>query len=207
MKLQLLKTSFVGLLLSATCLINTANAGIIYYENRATFEAALLDISIENMDEVVAGQQLLQSFNDFDISSSGGLTSWGCHDDNSGCGSDAGYWTDFGSLWTYLNILNTFTFDTAVNAFGFDFGGISGAFSAPTLNGVTRSASGNEGAFFGAISSEALTQWTYSSSAHNILIDNITYSHSSVNVPEPSTLAIFVLGMIGFASRRFIKQS
>ncbi len=34
-----------------------------------------------------------------------------------------------------------------------------------------------------------------------------TVSVNSVNVPEPSTLAIFALGMIGLASRRFKKQS
>jgi hypothetical protein len=33
------------------------------------------------------------------------------------------------------------------------------------------------------------------------------YSYKSVDVPEPSTLAIFALGMIGLASRRFKKQS
>jgi len=36
-------------------------------------------------------------------------------------------------------------------------------------------------------------------------IDNIGYNR--VDVPEPSTLAIFALGMIGLASRRFKKQS
>lgn len=35
-------------------------------------------------------------------------------------------------------------------------------------------------------------------------IDNIRYK--SIDVPEPSTLAIFALGMIGLASRRFKKQ-
>jgi hypothetical protein len=33
------------------------------------------------------------------------------------------------------------------------------------------------------------------------------FLHRSVDVPEPSTLAIFALGMIGLASRRFKKQS
>jgi hypothetical protein len=33
------------------------------------------------------------------------------------------------------------------------------------------------------------------------------FIHRSVEVPEPSTLAIFALGMIGLASRRFKKQS
>jgi hypothetical protein len=31
--------------------------------------------------------------------------------------------------------------------------------------------------------------------------------YRTVDVPEPSTLAIFALGMIGLASRRFKKQS
>lgn len=36
---------------------------------------------------------------------------------------------------------------------------------------------------------------------------NYTYSNSnSTNVPEPTTLAIFALGIIGLASRRFKKQ-
>jgi hypothetical protein len=34
-----------------------------------------------------------------------------------------------------------------------------------------------------------------------------TFRMSSIDVPEPSTLAIFALGMIGLASRRFKKQS
>ena len=33
------------------------------------------------------------------------------------------------------------------------------------------------------------------------------FKMESINVPEPSTLAIFALGMIGLASRRFKKQS
>jgi hypothetical protein len=34
-----------------------------------------------------------------------------------------------------------------------------------------------------------------------------TYNLTSTGVPEPSTLAIFALGMIGLASRRSNKQS
>jgi len=35
----------------------------------------------------------------------------------------------------------------------------------------------------------------------------VVFRASATNVPEPSTLAIFALGMIGLASRRFKKQS
>jgi hypothetical protein len=40
----------------------------------------------------------------------------------------------------------------------------------------------------------------------NVNLDNISLE-SQTSVPEPSTLAIFALGMIGLASRRFKKQS
>ena len=36
---------------------------------------------------------------------------------------------------------------------------------------------------------------------------NVSYSSGTAQVPEPSTLAIFALGMIGLASRRFKRQS
>ncbi len=37
--------------------------------------------------------------------------------------------------------------------------------------------------------------------------EKVVFRASATNVPEPSTLAIFALGMIGLASRRFKKQS
>ena len=40
---------------------------------------------------------------------------------------------------------------------------------------------------------------------HNLQVNNATLAVT--NVPEPSTLAIFALGMIGLASRKFKKQS
>jgi hypothetical protein len=41
----------------------------------------------------------------------------------------------------------------------------------------------------------------------NPIFNNGNISYNSASVPEPSTLAIFALGMIGLASRRFKKQS
>lgn len=54
--------------------------------------------------------------------------------------------------------------------------------------------------------------WDWQDSANSVitqqLVNDITsISFNSVEVPEPSTLAIFALGMIGLASRRFQKQS
>jgi hypothetical protein len=45
------------------------------------------------------------------------------------------------------------------------------------------------------------------STAAYLQIDGISLREISAAVPEPSTLAIFALGMIGLASRRFKKQS
>jgi hypothetical protein len=42
---------------------------------------------------------------------------------------------------------------------------------------------------------------------YTLLSNEISWVSDSTEVPEPSTLAIFALGMIGLASRRFKKQS
>jgi len=47
----------------------------------------------------------------------------------------------------------------------------------------------------------------FNSCQQPINFNNSGYLISSVSVPEPSTLAIFALGVIGLASRRFKKQS
>jgi len=45
------------------------------------------------------------------------------------------------------------------------------------------------------------------SNTDQIIFHELTFSGDKVDVPEPSTLAIFAFGMIGLASRRFKKQS
>lgn len=186
---------------------NFASATIIYYHDRATFEAALSSFSVENMDDIVASQQAIQSFNDFDITFRSGLTSWGCTDDKAGCGSGSNYWTDFGALWAY-DAENVFTFDIGAFAFGFDYGATDGLLTAPTLNGVARSIAGNEGAFFGAISSEVLKEWVFvNTSSSFVLVDNVTYALPSIDVPEPSTFPIIALAIFGLILGRFKRQS
>jgi hypothetical protein len=56
-----------------------------------------------------------------------------------------------------------------------------------------------------ALDYASLTFGLYPGSPSQIVIDDILLN--SAQVPEPSTLAIFALGMIGLASRRFKKQS
>ena len=69
-----------------------------------------------------------------------------------------------------------------------------------SLNGVTvhtNSVSNIE--YFG----EVILNGFYEESDFTVRYDNLTYG--SVDVPEPATLAIFALGLMGLASRRFKK--
>ncbi|WP_259366878.1 PEP-CTERM sorting domain-containing protein [Colwellia sp. BRX8-7] len=54
------------------------------------------------------------------------------------------------------------------------------------------------------------SQWTYTPTtgdARDSAMLRLNVDYNTTEVPEPSTLAIFALGMIGLASRRFKKQS
>ena len=54
---------------------------------------------------------------------------------------------------------------------------------------------------------EASNDFLLSNAKLTIDADFIPTVEKNIDVPEPSTLAIFALGMIGLASRRFKKQS
>jgi hypothetical protein len=54
---------------------------------------------------------------------------------------------------------------------------------------------------------ESLLSVSFTGPGQWMSIDNISVTVDATDVPEPSTLAIFALGMVGLASRRFKKQS
>jgi hypothetical protein len=60
---------------------------------------------------------------------------------------------------------------------------------------------------YAAINWRSNGSWNdYGTPASNIYIASVVEYNNSVAVPEPSTFAIFALGMMGLASRRFKKQ-
>ena len=106
----------------------------------------------------------------------------------------------------------TFQFDSIITAFSFIHGASDNITSLSAYNGVNliesfaigNSKGSNDFKYWG-LSNSGMTSAVISfSSADYIFIDNFAYK--SVDVPEPSTLAILALGIMGLASRRFKKQ-
>jgi len=66
----------------------------------------------------------------------------------------------------------------------------------------------SSGEDYAAINWRSNGKWNdWGTPASNIYIASVVEYNNSVDVPEPSTLAIFALGMMGLASRRFKKQA
>jgi len=200
MNIKMLKAAVAGLVLSVSSL---ANAGIITFTDRAIYEAYISGSVLDDMLDVS------QSFNTGGIRSgyNWNMNDYGCV--TSGCGdmSSQGMSYDDNYIWTYNN--GAFTFDENIFAFVFDFGSYNSATSGlqtqVTLNGYV-SQQTLTGGFFGIAStdSQGFNVVNYTKSTQYGLFDKVTYATQSVNaVPEPSTLAIFALGIMGLASRRF----
>lgn len=97
-------------------------------------------------------------------------------------------WADFSTLFNF-DAFNTFAFE--VNNAGVEY----------FINGTSvYTDSVSDVSYFG----EVILNAKYDGSDYSVRYDNLTYG--SVSVSEPSTLAIFALGIMGFASRRFKKQ-
>ncbi len=108
-------------------------------------------------------------------------------------GSVAAYDSNIG--WAHFSSL--FNFD-AFNTFAFE---ITGSGVEYFINGTSvYTDSVSDVSYFG----EVILNAKYEGSDFAVRYDNLTYG--SVDVPEPSTLAIFALGIMGLASRRVKKQ-
>ncbi len=197
MNIKMLKASLVGLVLSMSSL---ANAGIITFTDRASYEAYITNSVLDEMLDVS------QSFNTGGVRSgySWNMSDYGCV--TGGCGDQLsqGMSYDDNYIWTYNN--GSFSFESNIFAFGFDFGSYNGSTSV-SLNGY-QSQQTSTGGFFGIAStdSQGFNVIDYTKSTQYGLFDKVTYAtQAKTSVPEPSTLAIFALGIIGLASRRFKK--
>lgn len=210
MKNKSLMAYLASLVLSISCLVNVANAGLIAFNDRISFENYLSGISVDNLTTMNSqGGVVSETFADFTVTG----RMYECLN-GSGCQATLPYNNMAGDyMWTY-NTVN-FGFTNAIVGFGIDFNSFTainfGSSFIATLNGIS-SLSSKTGGFFG-IASDNGTTFSNVSFAKNLsfgLFDNVTYASALAqpsSVPEPSTLAIFALGFIGLVSRRFKKQS
>lgn len=195
------KNCILGAIFAATTFLSTlASASVITYTDRTAFQAALASFTVDSLNGI---QQYSKSGN---IVRSGYTINtplmYGCVN-HIGCGNNAGIGFDSSYLWNYQG-LDTFTFASAVNGFGFDYANPTCCSSGtkPVLNGINAT---NTSGFFGIISSTALTSFTLDQIGSYMLIDNITFgSGTPSSVPEPSSIFLLGLGLLGlgFARKR-----
>ncbi|MCJ8318038.1 MAG: PEP-CTERM sorting domain-containing protein [Colwellia sp.] len=213
MKNKFLNISLVAMTLSLSSLINIANAGLITFSDRTAFELALGTSQTEDFDSFVADTSFHPSsidLDDFSIVVTGNdvRANYNIIDAPALVSSESDVnGSAHMRVFTNINKDLLFTFDYPTFGFGVDIASLNdGNRTRILIDGVDAILAINPGDFFGVISTEAFTSVTFQGIINDVYgIDNVTYS--GVQVPEPSTLAIFALGMIGLVSRRFKKQS
>ena len=203
MKFKLLFTTLAGLILTATLLSNVANAGLITG-----------NLNVDNIHEVFLSTDdniegiSISSGSDWQITDviSNNLiagTDYFLHIKANNTDGPAAFLGDFslvGNDHLFSNNLSeiltnvtdwkvsTSGWNNYVNATGYGNNGV-GPWSGNT-SGVDASAT-----------------WIWASQVANNQDVYFSVAITATDVPEPSTLAIFALGMLGLASRRFKKQS
>jgi len=222
MKFKFLKMAFAGLVLSVS---GFASAGIIVHTSDF-----INDVDISNFN----GFESILNDGTFFTGGSGPYIEdlISVSQINGDAGNDiwvaSNFWTGFeGNYGWYPNgggtgyTLIELASGSEFNNIGFNYGSGGGASNIlfELFNDGALVLQGNESllstlnylGFSGGGFDEIRIRDNYSSSnfysgAQTLAIDSIKIG-ASVDVPEPSTLAIFALGMIGLASRRFKKQS
>lgn len=205
MRIRFLKVVFAGIILAAS---NIANAGLILDEDFDPINASDWTVSGgfvlgSPSSEFIDGNALYfngsgtrsATTNAFDMTAGGVLSFMLKIGSGSGLFENADNGEDIALQYTTngTTFNNLLVLDTEDVLYRGAWGNVSFDIGANTV------AASSTTAF-------RITQLTHSGSSFDRwAIDNVTIS--TQDVPEPSTLAIFALGMIGLASRRFKKQS
>ena len=194
MKFKFIGTALVGLFFSVSSLVNVANAGLITFEetsHTSAWDSTYLGWTLHNSQiftnlwapSTVSGDNALVNYN----SRIGEFTR------DTIFNFESAFFTRDGRYSGTTAIVNVFGLDQLGNTIYSTQLNLTNAptffnFGWDNIYGISWDPIGN-------------------SDSNNIAIDNFSFSEVSQDVPEPSTLAIFALGMIGLASRRFKKQS
>ncbi|XQW85477.1 PEP-CTERM sorting domain-containing protein [Thalassotalea piscium] len=191
MKFKFLKVASAALMLSLTLSCNIANAGLILFTNSGT-------VSSSEDSNITAGA----------------IVNVGIYADDNGTGLYNGAWRASDLLNGYIEI-GTYRLDIPDNWYG-----TSVIFSTDDTGTLKADVYGTDGGTrtdnYGTSSAAYVYgDWqfvnTLGQNTYTTVSATQGWSVAAVGVtqpvPEPTTLAIFALGMIGLASRRFKKQS
>ncbi|KPP84923.1 MAG: hypothetical protein HLUCCA08_16170 [Rhodobacteraceae bacterium HLUCCA08] len=193
-----------GLAAALLTLASTASAALLSFTDRGAFEAALSNITVDDMNTGLpqSGQSSITR-PDFVLT---GAT-FGCQTSGCGYNSSKGF-TYPGYVWFYTGG-QTFGFNGPVYGFGFDYAVPIGYTPATfTLQGLT--APTGDG-FFGVVSDVPLTQISMSISGGDryMIGDNFTYGRGPAiqgpaPVPLPPALPALAagLGLLALTARR-----
>lgn len=170
----------------------SAQAAVLTFTDRATFEAAVAGRTVDTLNDLVDGPRSSTNRGAYTIN----IQSWGCSSGPNQCGNNSSQGFEYPAyLWTYN--AGTFDFANAINAFGIDFGVYQQSVAQVSLNGQTYSS--NNGGFFGIIdTANSFTTVSYEPGSSGSLLDNVTYGMAgATEVPEPGSIALFAIALAG----------
>jgi hypothetical protein len=216
MKFNVLKATLAGLVFTVSCLVNSANAGLIVSGEIRNIDgdndSAIDDSLISQISFYVSAgtsltiDSLVREINNTDLNGDGEITGFDNfmrlfagttyltgNDDYSTTGRD--------SLHRYDSLIN-YTFATA-GTYMVTVGQLSYS-TQEALQGYDTNRLYNNRESGGELDHG---DWRLTFTANGGSVSNVNVINGVSQVPEPSTLAIFALGMIGLVSRRFKKQS
>jgi hypothetical protein len=187
-----------------------AAATITTYASRASFDAAAGATSSFDFEGIITFNGIraygfpTQDFGPFTVSTNSG--SLAVIDEGYAGGSQFSMGT---SDSLYVNGSPTLTFDVPLFSLGMDLGAFAGGttltITLPTGSfSVITPASNTGSLFFGLTSTEAFSSVVvaFAGGDNAVKIDNLSFSSTAAEVPEPAMLGLFGLGMIGLGLSR-----